>query len=163
MKPLIPALILADSLTACATRAPSPAKQEREIAQFNRFGKTASTQEKVQLLDELVRKTNANLAGRGNEVFESIRISHHCPRSHALDYTLATHPRFAQSLDLKKLNAPATQAKLQNIAQQSVKSLCGDAHTRAAFASLGITEMRVLLTLHHRVITQSRTQFSQCH
>ena len=102
MKPLIPALILADSLTACATRAPSPAKQEREIAQFNRFGKTASTQEKVQLLDELVRKTNANLAGRGNEVFESIRISHHYPRSHALDYTLAIHPRFAQSLDLKK-------------------------------------------------------------
>ena len=102
MKPLIPALILADSLTACATCAPSPAKQEREIAQFNRFGKTASTQEKVQLLDELVRKTNANFAGRGNEVFESIRISHHYPRSHALDYTLAIHPRFAQSLDLKK-------------------------------------------------------------
>lgn len=125
MKRLIPALIIAASLAACATHA--PARQEREVAQFNRFGKTASTQEKAQLLDELVRRTNANLAGRGNSTFESIRVSHHYPRSHALDYTLAIHPSFARSLDLKQLNAPATKARLQEVARQSIQSLYGDA------------------------------------
>lgn len=163
MKRLIPVLILAISLSAASVYAQTPANQDSELAEFTRFAKQATTQQKIKLLDELVRETNAGLANENSEVFESIQLSHHYPKSHALDYTLAIRPQLAQGLDIKRFSSPKNTAEFQTILRQAMQEFCDDADIRTVFKALGIREMRLLITLNQRIINQSRVSFSQCY
>lgn len=162
MKRLLPTLILAASLFAVPVYAQTPIHQDRELAEFIRFAKQATTQQKIELLDEIVQKTSERIAHKSNDVFAGIQVSHHYPKSHALDYTLMMRPSFAQSIDMKRLATPAAQAKLQGIARQSFASVCADATSRAVLEAISINEMRVFITFNQRVISKSRASLSQC-
>ena len=159
MKHLIPALLLVASLFAHPVYAQAPAKS----AEMTRFIQSATTQQKIKMLDLLVQDTNAKLADYQTEVFASIKISHRYPSSRALDYTLTIRPELANKINIKQLQSPEGTAGLQSVLQRAMRNSCNDSVVRPMLEALGITEMRAIFTLNGRIINQSRAPLSQCH
>ena len=162
MKRLIPALFLAASLFAHPVYAQAPAKPSDKSAEMTRFIQSATTQQKIKMLDLLVQDTNAKLADYQTEVFASIKISHRYPSSSALDYTLTIRPELANKINIKQLQSPEGTAGLQSVLQRAMRNSCNDSVARPMLEALGITEMRAIFMLNGRIINQSRAPLSQC-
>ena len=158
MKHLTPALFLVASLFAHPVYAQASAKPSDKSAEMTRFIQSATTQQKIKMLDLLVQDTNAKLA----DYQTSIKISHRYPSSRALDYTLTIRPELANKINIKQLQSPEGTAGLQSVLQRAMRNSCNDSVARPMLEALGITEMRAIFTLNGRIINQSRAPLSQC-
>ena len=162
MKHLIPALLLVASLFAYPVYMQASAKPSDKSAEMTRFIQSATTQQKIKMLDLLVQDTNAKLADYQTEVFASIKISHRYPRSRALDFTFVINPKYAEEIGIKWMQSPAGAAEFQSVLHRTIKNFCTVPASRSLLEAIGITEMRAIFTLNGRIINQSRAPLSQC-
>ena len=162
MKRLIPALLLVASLFIHLVYAQAPAQPSDTSAEIIRFAKNTTTQQKIKLLDLFVRESNAKFANRQTEAFSSVKMSHHYPRSRALDFTFVINPKYAEEIGIKWMQSPAGAAEFQSVLHRTIKNFCTVPASRSLLEAIGITEMRGIFTLNGRIINQSRAPLSQC-
>ena len=133
-------------------------QNDRELDSFIQALPTLNTQQKAQLLDEMVRQVNERYAQRPEtEVVQSMRLSHNFPEKPQLTYTFQLQPAFRTVLDRNR-------ERFVQIVETDVEqnASCFPGKMVEAMNLLGVRQVRLLFRLENETVWEQVRDLPVC-
>ena len=133
-------------------------QNDRELDSFIQALPTLNTQQKAQLLDEMVRQVNERYAQRPEtEVVQSMRLSHNFPEKPQLTYTVQFQPAFRTVLDRnRELFVQLMETSVELAAP------CFSSKTVEIMNRLGVRQVRLLFRLQNETVWEQVRDLPVC-
>ena len=137
-----------------------PQQNDREMDSFIQILSTLDQQQKIQLLDEMVRQVNeryAQLPETGVDNLQSMRLSHDFPEKEQLTYTVQFQPAFRTVLDRNR-------ELLVQLMETSVElaAPCFSSKTVEIMNRLGVRQVRLLFRLQNETVWEQVQDLPVC-
>ena len=133
-------------------------QNDSELDSFIQALPTLNTQQKAQLLDEMVSQVNERYAQRPEtEVVQSMRLSHNFPEKPQLTYTFQLQPAFRTVLDRNR-------ELLVQLMETSVElaAPCFSSKTVEIMNRLGVRQVRLLFRLQNETVWEQVQDLPVC-
>ena len=133
-------------------------QNDRELDSFIQALPTLNTQQKAQLLDEMVSQVNERYAQRPEtEVVQSMRLSHNFPEKPQLTYTFQLQPAFRTVLDRnRELFVQLMETSVELAAP------CFSSKTVEIMNRLGVRQVRLLFRLQNETVWEQVRDLPVC-
>ena len=137
-----------------------PQQNDREMDSFIQILSTLDQQQKIQLLDEMVRQFNeryAQLPETAIDNLQSMRLSHDFPEKEQLTYTVQFQPALRPWLDR---NRERVVQSMETRTEQ--KMPCFPSKMVEAMNRLGVRQIHILFRLENETVWEQVRDFPVC-
>ena len=137
-----------------------PQQNDREMDSFIQILSTLNQQQKIQLLDEMVRQFNeryAQLPETAIDNLQSMRLSHDFPEKEQLTYTFQFQPALRPWLDR---NRERVVQSMETRTEQNMP--CFPSKTVEAMNRLGVRQIHVLFRLQNETVWERVRDLPVC-
>ena len=135
-------------------------QNDRGDDSFIQILSTLDQQQKIQLLDEMVRQVNeryAQLPETGVDNLQSMRLSHDFPEKEQITYTVQFQPALRPWLDR---NRERVVQSMKTVIEQNIP--CFQSKTVEAMNRLGVRQIHVLFRLENETVWEQVRDFPVC-
>lgn len=137
-----------------------PQQSDKEDDSFMQALPTLNQQQKIQLLDEMVRQVNeryAQLPETGVDNLQSMRLSHDFPEKEQITYTVQFQPAFRTVLDRnRELFVQLMETSVELTAP------CFSSKTVEVMNLLGVRQVRLLFRLENETVWEQVRDLPVC-
>lgn len=137
-----------------------PQQSDKEDDSFMQALPTLNQQQKIQLLDEMVRQVNeryAQLPETGVDNLQSMRLSHDFPEKEQITYTVQFQPAFRTVLDRnRELFVQLMETSVELTAS------CFSSKTVEVMNLLGVRQVRLLFRLENETVWEQVRDLPVC-
>ena len=134
-----------------------PQQNDREDDSFMQALPTLNQQQKIQILDEVVRQFNELYAQLPETDVQSMRLSHDFPEKEQLTYTVQFQPALRPLLDRNRKRF--VQSMETNMEQNMP---CFPSKTVEAMNRLGVRQIHILFRLENETVWEQVRDFPVC-
>ena len=137
-----------------------PQQNDREMDSFIQILSTLDQQQKIQLLDEMVRQVNeryAQLPETGVDNLQSMRLSHDFPEKEQITYTVQFQPALRPWLDR---NRERVVQSMETRTEQNMP--CFPSKIVEAMNRLGVRQIHVLFRLENETVWEQVRDLPVC-
>ena len=137
-----------------------PQQNDREMDSFIQILSTLDQQQKIQLLDEMVRQVNERsewLPEMDIDNLQSMRLSHELPGNPQITYTIQFQPALRPWLDR---NRKRVVQSMETDIEQHIP--CFPSKIAEAMNRLGVRQMRLLFRLENETVWEQVRDFPVC-
>ena len=134
-------------------------QNDRELDSFIQVLPTLNQQQRIQLLDEMVRQVNERYYAQlpETDMLQSMRLSHHFPEKEQITYTVQFQPAFRTVLDRnRELFVQLMETSIELAAP------CFSSKTVEAMNRLGVRQIHVLFRLENETVWEQVRDFPVC-
>ena len=138
-----------------------PQQNDREDDSFMQALPTLNQQQKIQILDEVVRQFNerfAQLPETDIDSLQSMRLSHDFPEKEQLTYTVQFQPALRPLLDRNRKRF--VQSMETNMEQNMP---CFPGKIAEAMNQMGVRQIHILIRLQNETVWEQVRDFPVCH
>ena len=138
-----------------------PQQNDREDDSFMQALPTLNQQQKIQILDEVVRQFNerfAQLPETDIDSLQSMRLSHDFPEKEQLTYTVQFQPALRPLLDRNRKRF--VQSMETNMEQNMP---CFPGKIAEAMNRMGVRQIHILIRLQNETVWEQVRDFPVCH
>ena len=133
-------------------------QNDSELDSFIQALPTLNTQQKAQLLDEMVSQVNERYAQRPEtEVVQSMRLSHNFPEKPQLTYTFQLQPAFRTVLDRSRERFVQL---VETGVEQSIP--CFPGKIAEAMNRMGVRQIHILIRLQNETVWEQVRDLPVC-
>ena len=137
-----------------------PQQNDREDDSFMQALPTLNQQQKIQILDEMVRQVNeryAQLPETGVDNLQSMRLSHDFPEKEQITYTIQFQPALRPWLDR---NRERVVQSMKTVIEQNIP--CFQSKTVEIMNRLGVRQVRLLFRLQNETVWEQVQDLPVC-
>ena len=134
-------------------------QNDRELDSFIQVLPTLNQQQRIQLLDEMVRQVNERYYAQlpETDILQSMRLSHHFPEKEQITYTIQFQPALRPWLDR---NRERVVQSMKTVIEQNIP--CFQSKTVEAMNRLGVRQIHVLFRLENETVWEQVRDFPVC-
>ena len=134
-------------------------QNDRELDAFIQVLPTLNQQQRIQLLDEMVRQVNERYYAQlpETDMLQSMRLSHHFPEKEQITYTIQFQPALRPWLDR---NRERVVQSMKTVIEQNIP--CFQSKTVEAMNRLGVRQIHVLFRLENETVWEQVRDFPVC-
>ena len=134
-------------------------QNDRELDSFIQVLPTLNQQQRIQLLDEMVRQVNERYYAQlpETDMLQSMRLSHHFPEKEQITYTFQLQPALRTWLDS---NRERVVQSMKTVIEQNIP--CFQSKTVEAMNRLGVRQIHVLFRLENETVWEQVRDFPVC-
>ena len=134
-------------------------QNDRELDSFIQALPTLNQQQRIQLLDEMVRQVNERYYAQlpETDMLQSMRLSHHFPEKEQITYTIQFQPALRPWLDR---NRERVVQSMKTVIEQNIP--CFQSKTVEAMNRLGVRQIHVLFRLENETVWEQVRDFPVC-
>ena len=134
-------------------------QNDRELDSFIQVLPTLNQQQRIQLLDEMVRQVNERYYAQlpETDMLQSMRLSHHFPEKEQITYTIQFQPALRPWLDR---NRERVVQSMKTVIEQNIP--CFQSKTVEAMNRLGVRQIHVLFRLENETVWEQVRDFPVC-
>ena len=134
-------------------------QNDRELDSFIQVLPTLNQQQRIQLLDEMVRQVNERYYAQlpETDMLKSMRLSHHFPEKEQITYTIQFQPALRPWLDR---NRERVVQSMKTVIEQNIP--CFQSKTVEAMNRLGVRQIHVLFRLENETVWEQVRDFPVC-
>ena len=134
-------------------------QNDRELDSFIQVLPTLNQQQRIQLLDEMVRQVNERYYAQlpETDILQSMRLSHHFPEKEQITYTIQFQPALRPWLDR---NRERVVQIVETDVEQS--AFCFPGKTVEAMNRLGVRQVRLLFRLENETLWEQVRDLPVC-
>ena len=134
-------------------------QNDREDDSFIQVLPTLNQQQRIQLLDEMVRQVNERYYAQlpETDILQSMRLSHHFPEKEQITYTIQFQPALRPWLDR---NRERVVQSMKTVIEQNIP--CFQSKTVEAMNRLGVRQIHVLFRLENETVWEQVRDFPVC-
>ena len=134
-------------------------QNDRELDSFIQVLPTLNQQQRIQLLDEMVRQVNERYYAQlpETDMLQSMRLSHHFPEKEQITYTIQFQPALRPWLDR---NRERVVLSMKTVIEQNIP--CFQSKTVEAMNRLGVRQIHVLFRLENETVWEQVRDFPVC-
>ena len=124
-------------------------QNDRELDSFIQALPTLNQQQRIQLLDEMVRQVNERYYAQlpETDMLQSMRLSHHFPEKEQITYTIQFQPALRPWLDR---NRERVVQSMKTVIEQNIP--CFQSKTVEIMNRLGVHQVRLLFRLENETV-----------
>ena len=134
-------------------------QNDRELDSFIQVLPTLNQQQRIQLLDEMVRQVNERYYAQlpETDMLQSMRLSHHFPEKEQITYTIQFQPALRPWLDR---NRERVVQSMKTVIEQNIP--CFQSKTVEPMNRLGVRQIHVLFRLENETVWEQVRDFPVC-
>ena len=134
-------------------------QNDRELDSFIQVLPTLNQQQRIQLLDEMVRQVNERYYAQlpETDILQSMRLSHNFPEKEQITYTIQFQPALRPWLDR---NRERVVQSMKTVIEQNIP--CFQSKTVEAMNRLGVRQIHVLFRLENETVWEQVRDFPVC-
>ena len=134
-------------------------QNDRELDSIIQALPTLNQQQRIQLLDEMVRQVNERYYAQlpETDMLQSMRLSHHFPEKEQITYTIQFQPALRPWLDR---NRERVVQSMKTVIEQNIP--CFQSKTVEAMNRLGVRQIHVLFRLENETVWEQVRDFPVC-
>ena len=134
-------------------------QNDRELDSFIQALPTLNQQQRIQLLDEMVRQVNERYYAQlpETDMLQSMRLSHHFPEKEQITYTIQFQPALRPWLDR---NRERVVQSMKTVIEQNIP--CFQSKTVEAMNRLGVRQVRLLFRLQNETVWEQVQDLPVC-
>ena len=134
-------------------------QSDKEDDSFMQVLPTLNQQQRIQLLDEMVRQVNERYYAQlpETDILQSMRLSHHFPEKEQITYTIQFQPALRPWLDR---NRERVVQSMKTVIEQNIP--CFQSKTVEAMNRLGVRQIHVLFRLENETVWEQVRDFPVC-
>ena len=134
-------------------------QNDRELASFIQVLPTLNQQQRIQLLDEMVRQVNERYYAQlpETDMLQSMRLSHHFPEKEQITYTIQFQPALRPWLDR---NRERVVQSMKTVIEQNIP--CFQSKTVEIMNRLGVRQVRLLFRLQNETVWEQVQDLPVC-
>ena len=134
-------------------------QNDRELDSFIQALPTLNQQQRIQLLDEMVRQVNERYYAQlpETDMLQSMRLSHHFPEKEQITYTIQFQPALRPWLDR---NRERVVQSMKTVIEQNIP--CFQSKTVEIMNRLGVRQVRLLFRLQNETVWEQVQDLPVC-
>ena len=134
-------------------------QNDRELDSFIQVLPTLNQQQRIQLLDEMVRQVNERYYAQlpETDMLQSMRLSHHFPEKEQITYTIQFQPALRPWLDR---NRERVVQSMKTVIEQNIP--CFQSKTVEIMNRLGVRQVRLLFRLQNETVWEQVQDLPVC-
>ena len=134
-------------------------QNDRELDSFIQALPTLNQQQRIQLLDEMVRQVNERYYAQlpETDMLQSMRLSHHFPEKEQITYTIQFQPALRPWLDR---NRERVVQSMKTVIEQNIP--CFQSKTVEIMNRLGVRQVRLLFRLQNETVWERVRDLPVC-
>lgn len=134
-------------------------QNDRELDSFIQALPTLNQQQRIQLLDEMVRQVNERYYAQlpETDMLQSMRLSHHFPEKEQITYTIQFQPALRPWLDR---NRERVVQSMKTVIEQNIP--CFQSKTVEIMNRLGVRQVRLLFRLQNETVWEQVRDLPVC-
>ena len=134
-------------------------QNDRELDSFIQVLPTLNQQQRIQLLDEMVRQVNERYYAQlpETDMLQSMRLSHHFPEKEQITYTIQLQPAFRTVLDR---NRERFVQLVETGVEQSMP--CFPGKIAEAMNQMGVRQIHILIRLQNETVWEQVRDLPVC-
>ena len=134
-------------------------QNDRELDSFIQALPTLNQQQRIQLLDEMVRQVNERYYAQlpETDMLQSLRLSHDFPEKEQITYTIQFQPALRPWLDG---NRERVVQSMETVIEQNIP--CFQSKTVEAMNRLGVRQIHVLFRLQNETVWEQVRDLPVC-
>ena len=134
-------------------------QNDRELDSFIQALPTLNPQQRIQLLDEMVRQVNERYYAQlpETDMLQSMRLSHHFPEKEQITYTIQFQPALRPWLDR---NRERVVQSMKTVIEQNIP--CFQSKTVEIMNRLGVRQVRLLFRLQNETVWEQVQDLPVC-